>query len=285
MLPIIYTIPEIREAVQKLRMQNKKIGFVPTMGYLHDGHISLIEQSKQENDATIVSIFVNPTQFGENEDFSSYPRDLRRDISLINDSIDYLFVPTVDVMYPGTSYTNVIVNHFTDGLCGDSRPGHFNGVSTVVTKLLNIVTPDCAYFGQKDIQQLLVIKQLVKDLNINTTIKSCPIIREKDGLAMSSRNVYLTDDQRKQATIIYKSLQLAKELVAKGVSDADTITSTVQKAISSASLARIDYIELRDIDTWEQSKTINNTKAVLAVAVFFGSTRLIDNIILEKGSA
>lgn len=283
MIPVIYSIADLREKVKNHKKFNQSIGFVPTMGYLHEGHLSLVEASKKENDITIISIFVNPTQFGKNEDFSLYPRDLKRDLSLLNESVDYVFTPSTDVMYPPNSYTEVSVNHFSSGLCGDSRPGHFTGVATIVTKLLNIVTPNRMYLGLKDMQQYLVIKQMVKDLNMDVSIIGCPTIREHDGLAMSSRNVYLDTKQREQANILYKSLVLAKELVARGESDSKKIIHYVTKLIQSMPLATIDYVEIRDTNSWNTLSSLDKAEeAILALAVFFGKTRLIDNMIILK---
>jgi len=282
MVPLLYTVDEVRKLVNNLKSANKTIGLVPTMGYLHEGHLSLINNSKKDNDITIISIFVNPTQFGENEDFDSYPRDLKRDLSILNESVDYVFTPSKDIMYPFDFATKIIVNKYSTGLCGASRPGHFNGVATVVTKLLNIVAPNKVYFGQKDMQQYLLIRQLIKDLNINVEAIACPVIREADGLAMSSRNVYLSNDERKQAVILYKALYLAKELVAKGLYDTEQIIKLVTATIKTIPLAEIDYVEIRDMDSWEAIENIKNEQVVLALAVKFGKTRLIDNIILNK---
>jgi pantoate--beta-alanine ligase len=279
---LLYTIDEVRKTIKNIKSSNKTIGLVPTMGYLHDGHISLINQSNKDNDITIISVFVNPTQFGVNEDFDSYPRDLKRDLSVLNDSVDYVFTPSKDIMYPSGFDTQIIVNKYSSGLCGVSRPGHFNGVAIVVTKLLNIITPDKVYFGEKDMQQYLLISQLIKDLNINVNAIGCTIIRESDGLAMSSRNVYLSNDERKQAPILYKALNLAKELVAKGLYNTEQIIKLVTATINTMPLAEIDYIEIRDMDSWEAIENIENGKVLLALAVKFGKTRLIDNMIINK---
>lgn len=282
MVSVIYSITDLREKIQYHRNLNQSIGFVPTMGYLHEGHLSLVETSKKENDITIISIFVNPTQFGKNEDFSLYPRDLKRDLSLLNDSVDYVFTPSTDVMYPPNSYTEVSVNYYSSGLCGESRPGHFTGVATIVTKLLNIVTPNRMYLGLKDMQQYLVIKQMVNDLNIDVTIIGCPIIREADGLAMSSRNVYLDEKQREQANILYKSLIMAKELVSRGESDTNKIINQVKKLIQTMPLATIDYVEIRDTKNWNSISSLEQAEdVILALAVFFDKTRLIDNMLIK----
>ncbi|OEH84847.1 pantoate--beta-alanine ligase [Desulfuribacillus stibiiarsenatis] len=283
-MPILYTIQEVRDIVSKLKCAGKRIGFVPTMGYLHEGHISLVNESIKENDITIVSIFVNPTQFGENEDFSQYPRDLKRDISLLNDSVDYIFSPSVDTMYPGKRFTEVIVNQYSEGLCGKSRPGHFTGVATVVAKLLNIVSPDQAYFGQKDIQQALIIKQMIRDLDFPVKIRICPIIREANGLAMSSRNVYLTDVQRENASVIYRSFKKALIALKQGQTNAKMLVSTIKDMINNVEGAEIDYIEIRNLGTWDIASTIDTQEYVIAVAVKFGKTRLIDNMIIRGDS-
>lgn len=208
---VVQKIQEMKEIAKKLKKEGKSIGFVPTMGYLHEGHLSLVRLSKQQNDITIMSIFVNPIQFGPNEDYDRYPRDFERDKSLAEkEGVDYIFYPSVEEMYPEDFKTVVSVKKITEIMCGKSRPGHFDGVATVVLKLFNIVNPDRAYFGQKDAQQLAVIKQMVKDLNLDVEIVPCPIVREQDGLAMSSRNVYLSEEERKSATVLYRALNLAK---------------------------------------------------------------------------
>ncbi|MFP4698302.1 MAG: pantoate--beta-alanine ligase [Eubacteriales bacterium] len=280
-MKVIKTIDELRDTIKPLKLQGKDIGFVPTMGYLHKGHCSLIEKATEENDVIVVSIFVNPTQFGPNEDFDKYPRDLERDLEMAKSSgATIIFVPDVQEIYLQNNKTYVEVKDITEKLCGLKRPGHFRGVTTVVTKLFNIVTPDKAYFGQKDAQQAIVIKKMVKDLNINIDIVVCPIIREKDGLAMSSRNVYLNTEERKQATILYKSLMEAKEKIINGERDVKKLSEYIKNRINSEPLANIEYVEIVDSETLANVFNITN-EILIALAVRFGKTRLIDNLIME----
>jgi len=274
---VINKIKDLRKMIKKEKSNGKKIGFVPTMGYLHKGHLSLIKKAKSDNDIVVCSIFVNPTQFGPNEDLDKYPRDFERDKSLLKkEECDILFYPNVQEMYPNGFSTKVSLNILTDKLCGKSRPGHFDGVATVVTKLLNIVTPDSAYFGLKDYQQLLVIKRVVNDLNIDTNIVGCPIVREKDGLALSSRNVYLTEEQRVSALSLSKSFSLVEELLSKGVKNPNKIKEEVANYIGGFPFTKIDYIEIVDPETLEDIKEINGN-FLMALAVFVGKARLIDN--------
>ena len=260
----------------------KTIGFVPTMGCLHEGHISLIARSVSENNITVVSIFVNPLQFGIGEDYDRYPKTLEDDkIKCEKAGATVIFYPSVDELYPEGYNTFVEVKKVTDTLCGTSRPGHFLGVTTIVLKLFNIVKPTTAYFGQKDAQQATVIKKMVEDLNINIQVTVCPIVRESDGLAMSSRNKYLSPAERAQAIVISKAMQLAKSLTANGETDPAKIKAAVISLISEKKLAHIEYVEIVNIKTLLSVETINN-QALLAVAVKFGTTRLIDNVILEE---
>ncbi len=279
MTKLIKTINEMKKISKSLKLQNKKIGFVPTMGYLHKGHLSLVECSKKENDITVVSIFVNPTQFGENEDFDKYPRDLERDLKLCEDAgVDYVFAPRASEMYPEGYSTYVIMETLTDKLCGKYRPGHFKGVLTVVNKLFNIVQPDNAYFGEKDYQQLIIIKKMVEDLNMNVNVVGCPIVREEDGLAMSSRNKYLSEEERKSALSLSKALFLAKELFEKGETNPQKLKEEMKKLILSYPLVKeIQYIEIVDPITLEEKQKVEKGDRVL-LAVFVGDTRLIDNI-------
>lgn len=278
---VVGKICEMKNIVRRLKNDGKTIGFVPTMGYLHEGHLSLVKKARAQNDIVIMSIFVNPTQFGPNEDFDKYPRDFGRDKSLAEkEGVDYILYPSVEEMYPDDFKTVVSVKKITEIMCGKSRPGHFDGVATVVLKLFNIVKPDKAYFGQKDAQQLAVIKQMVNDLNLDIEIVPCEIVREKDGLAMSSRNTYLTPDERKSATVLYKSLLLAKELIEKGEKDVDKIKNSMIELISKEKPARIDYIEFVNSNTFERLEKIEGN-VLIALAVFIGHTRLIDNIVLE----
>ena len=270
----------IKEYLRPLQ-RTKTIGFVPTMGYLHEGHLSLLRKARQENDIVVLSIFLNPTQFAPNEDLDKYPKDLDRDLELAESvGTDIVFFPSETVMYPEGYKTYVEVNDITKVLCGESRPTHFKGVTTVVTKLFNIVNPNKAYFGQKDAQQCLVIKQMVKDLNMDVDIVVCPIIREQDGLAMSSRNTYLNTEERTQALVLNESLQYAKQLIAKGERNALLLKDTIKEIINKKPLANIDYIEIVDTNSLNNVSEIQG-EILIALAVRFGATRLIDNIIVE----
>jgi pantoate--beta-alanine ligase len=258
-----------------------RVGLVPTMGYLHDGHLSLVRRAREECDHVIVSIFVNPTQFGPKEDLSKYPRDLNRDLSLLEPlGVDLVWMPTEEVMYPPGYQTWVEVEAVTRPLEGTMRPGHFRGVTTVVAKLFNAVQPHNAYFGQKDAQQAAVIRQMTRDLSYLIEIVVCPIVREPDGLAMSSRNVYLDPEQRKAATVLYRSLRAAKEAYEDGVRDAETLRQIMKDVLASEPLAQMQYVSCADYDTLEELDTVTS-KALLSMAVFIGKTRLIDNLILE----
>ena len=276
-MKILKTVHDVRELVNQWKKESKTIGLVPTMGYLHEGHLSLIEKCKKENDKVIVSIFVNPTQFGENEDLTSYPKDIKRDSSLCeNLGVDLIFNPDASEMYQDPC-TFVNIESLSNHLCGKSRPIHFRGVCTVVSKLFIIINPDNAYFGQKDAQQLAIIKKMVKDLNFDINIVGCPIVREEDGLAKSSRNVYLNPKERKAALCLSKAINVGKTL-ANTETNADKIKSEMRKIIEAEPLAKIDYIEIVDNDTMQPvSKMKENTLA--AMAVFIGKTRLIDNFI------
>jgi pantoate--beta-alanine ligase len=255
------------------------VGLVPTMGFLHEGHLSLIRRAREECDHVVVSIFVNPTQFGENEDLSRYPHDIDRDLQLIEPFTDLLWMPTVEIMYPQGYQTWVEVEEITSPLEGTMRPGHFKGVTTVVAKLFNGVQPQKAYFGQKDAQQAAVIRQMVRDLNFPLEVVVCPIVREPDGLAMSSRNVYLDPEQRKAATVLFRSLSAAKELYEGGERDAEKIRGKMKKVLASEPLADVQYVSCADYDTLKELDKIKG-KALLSMAVFIGKTRLIDNIVL-----
>ncbi len=278
---IIETIKELKEIIRNNKKQGKNIGFVPTMGYLHEGHLSLIQAARKENDLVVVSIFVNPTQFGVGEDLESYPRDLARDTQLSQSAgADIIFHPAVSEMYPDNYFTYVEVNEITNRLCGLSRPTHFRGVTTVVNKLFNIVEPDKAYFGQKDAQQVAVIQKMVRDLNMNVEIIPCPIVREADGLAMSSRNTYLSPEQRQAALILSKTLFAAKEKIQQGMQDAVELKNWMLQNINSEPLANIDYVEIVDAFDLNEVKNIQGS-ILIALAVKFGKTRLIDNIRVE----
>ena len=274
---VIETIPEMTY----LRLNLKEpVGFVPTMGCLHEGHMSLVRKARAENKSVVVSIYVNPTQFGPKEDLSKYPRDLDRDLAMLEkEGTDVVFFPSDKEMYPAGYDTWVTVDNLTKPLEGDSRPTHFRGVTTIVTKLFNIVRPTNAYFGQKDAQQAVVIKKMAADLNMNLEIVVCPTIREPDGLAMSSRNIYLNPEQRKAAPVLYQSLLLAKDLFAIGERDAAAILEQMTALIQKEPLAKIDYISISDTETLAELKTIEKS-ALVSMAVKFGNTRLIDNVIL-----
>ncbi len=276
------TVSEMKQIVKNFKKEGKTIGFVPTMGYLHQGHLSLLDAANKENDIVVLSIFVNPTQFAPNEDLDKYPRDFERDSKLAKEhGTDVIFFPTPEIMYPNGYNSYVISEKLDKNLCGAKRPGHFKGVMTVVLKLFNIVSPDNTYFGQKDIQQARIIEQMIEDFNLDVKLNIMPIIREKDGLAMSSRNVYLSAEERVQATVLFESLQYAKKLFEQGEKTSETIKEEVIKIINKASLAKIDYVELVDYKQLTPLYGVIKGKAVLGLAVYFGKTRLIDNLILE----
>lgn len=256
------------------------VGLVPTMGYLHEGHLSLIRRARDECDHVIVSIFVNPTQFGPKEDLSKYPRDLERDLSLIEPYTDLVWMPSAEEMYPQGYQTWVEVEAMTRPLEGAMRPGHFKGVTTVVAKLFNGVQPHKAYFGQKDAQQVAIIRQMVKDLNFPIEIVVCPIVREPDGLAMSSRNIYLDPEQRQAATVLYRSLNAAKSTYYKGEREAEKLRQVMKGMIADELLAQMQYVSCADYDTLEELDVVKG-KTLLSMAVFIGKTRLIDNFVLE----
>ncbi len=280
-MKIIEGINELKSFVSSAKKTEKTVGLVPTMGYLHEGHISLVNASVHDNDITIMSIFVNPIQFGPNEDFERYPRDMEGDSKKAEAAgVDVLFIPAVREMYPEHYSTYADVTGITDKLCGKSRPGHFKGVCTVVLKLFNIVGPDRAYFGQKDAQQAAVIKRMAKDLNLDIRIITCPIVREKDGLALSSRNVYLNGDERKAALVLSRSLKEASVMAANGEKECDVLRKYLTDRINSEKLADIDYVEVVDAETLEFSEKLKG-RMLFAVAVKFGKTRLIDNVIVE----
>ncbi|MGO4544927.1 pantoate--beta-alanine ligase [Paenibacillus sp. 2TAB23] len=284
---ICRTKAELKLALSNLREQNKSIGFVPTMGFLHEGHASLLRQAKEENDAIVLSIFVNPLQFGPNEDLDRYPRDEQRDLALAEENgTTLVFLPSVQEMYPHKPLTTVIVNQVTDRLCGATRPGHFDGVGTVVSKLFHLVNPDRAYFGMKDAQQVAVIEQMVSDLNFDVQVVACPIVREPDGLALSSRNVYLTPEQREQAVVLSRTLQLAAEWKEERGMTAMRLEAKVKEALNAAGEAVIDYVELLRYPSLQPPEAAAELHTlaeplILALAVKFGATRLIDNRILQ----
>ena len=278
---IVSSIKDVREQVNDWKSQGYKVGFVPTMGYLHEGHKSLIEKAASENDKVVVSIFVNPIQFGPKEDLASYPRDLERD-SLVCEGAgaNLIFHPEKEEMYDGDFCSFVDMDGLTKGLCGASRPVHFRGVCTVVSKLFNIVKPDRAYFGEKDAQQLAVIKKMVRDLNIDIQVVGCPIIREEDGLAKSSRNTYLNEEERKAALILNKSLSIGREALINGQRDSKKVIEIIENSINSEKLASIDYVQIVDSLSLEAVDSIKKS-VLIAIAVCIGKTRLIDNFTYE----
>lgn len=291
------TIPDVKMQIQRLkeqRNQDATVGFVPTMGFLHEGHISLLKQAKLENDIVVLSIFVNPLQFGPNEDFDRYPRDEKQDLHLAQShGVDIVFIPEVSEMYPKLNFTKVIVSDLTKRLCGASRPGHFDGVTTIVSKLFHVIQPDFAYFGQKDIQQVAVIQQMVQDLNFNLRIRVCNTVREADGLALSSRNVYLSPEERAQAVVLSEALQRARQIAATEPHiTIDDLKNRLQSLIHDKPLARLEYVE---VVTYPQLTFVNGTdtiqtvleleNVVIVLAVRFGTTRLIDNEWLGGGAS
>jgi len=276
-MKVIETIDEFRQLRPELA---EPVGFVPTMGYLHEGHLSLVRQARVENPSVVVSIFVNPTQFGPQEDFQSYPRDLQRDLAMLEGMTDVVFMPSAAEMYPSRFSSWVEVGKVTERLEGAVRPGHFRGVTTVVAKLFNIVQPARAYFGQKDAQQGIVIKKMVADLNMNLEVITLPTVREPDGLAMSSRNTYLNPEQRQAAIVLYQALSLAKRMWLQGEKNAEDIKWQMTTIIERQPLATIDYISIADNETLDELDTVT-PPALVSMAVKIGSTRLIDNIVLQ----
>jgi pantoate--beta-alanine ligase len=277
-MQVVGPIFEVRALRQKL---NGTVGFVPTMGYLHEGHLALVKQARTDNSNVIVSIYVNPTQFGHREDFGSYPRELNRDLELLREEgVDIVFVPSDDEMYPPEFSSWVDVGKVTERLEGSSRPGHFRGVATVVAKLFNIVQPSRAYFGQKDAQQVVVIKRMVADLNMGIEVVVVPTVRESDGLAMSSRNIYLSPGERQAATILFKALTLAQQLWQGGEKDADKLRKQMTSLIQKEPLAQIDYVSIADAETLAELNLVDRP-ALASLAVRIGKTRLIDNMPLE----
>lgn len=279
---ILRKIAEVRQWVQEKKKQGLRVGLVPTMGYLHEGHLSLVRAARQENDLVVMSIFVNPLQFGPREDFATYPRDLARDADLAERAgVDMIFAPEGEEMYPYYPQdTTVQVARLAEGLCGVSRPGHFTGVATVVTKLFMIVLPERAYFGQKDYQQFLVIKRMAADLNMPIEVRMVPIKREADGLAMSSRNTYLSAEERRQAVCLVAALRLCKERFEQGENNSERLIKAMAARINREPAAQIDYIKICDADTLEEMSRIDRP-VVVALAVYIGNTRLIDNMLLN----
>lgn len=278
-MQIINDIKDLKNIIKKWKNQGLSIGYVPTMGYLHEGHLSLIKKASK-NDKIIVSIFVNPMQFGVNEDLATYPRDLERDAKFCeNEGVAVLFTPSVEQMYPKGFSSYVDMNSLTDKLCGAKREGHFRGVCTILMKFFHLITPDVAYFGQKDAQQCAVVKHMVEDLNLDLEIEICPIIREKDGLAKSSRNVYLNEAERKAALVLSRAIFLGENLIQKGERESKIILQAMREELQKENLARIDYIELVNPKTMQNLERIEDS-ALGALAVYIGKTRLIDNFLL-----
>ena len=282
-MEIINRRQRIASLTRKLRRENKTVGFVPTMGALHEGHLILVKEARQMADVVIVSIFVNPAQFNESQDFDKYPRDLTGDIALLTDyEVDYIFAPEIQEIYGENFSTYVYVENLTETLEGASRPGHFRGVATIVTILFNTIRPDFAFFGQKDAQQIAIIKRLTTDLGFDTEIVVLPTVREESGLAMSSRNSLLSDEERQKASIIYQALRAAKIAATEGERNAAKLAGVVREKISEEPSAQVDYVAVVDNNTLESIEKISENEALLAVAAHFGEVRLIDNIILNR---
>lgn len=280
-MEVIRDPKEMRRVSEKVRRKGKRVGFVPTMGYLHKGHLSLVRTCKKKADFVVVSIFVNPAQFGPGEDYDKYPRDFERDLRLLKkEGADVIFYPDERSMYPESYSTCVKVKGLTEALCGRSRPGHFDGVTTIVTKLLNVVRPHMVVFGQKDAQQVLVIKRMVRDLNFDVEIDVEPTIREADGLAVSSRNLYLSEEERREAIILYQALNKAKEMIGRGERNAKEIIKEMRRIISKKPRTKIDYISIVETENLREVEEIKG-EVLIALAVWFGKARLIDNIIVK----
>ena len=288
-MEVIKKVCSMRKKMDNLRKDGCTIGFVPTMGYLHEGHLSLIRTAKNECDRVIISIFVNPTQFGPEEDFKRYPRDFKKDCQLAEkEGVDYIFYPSKEEMYGSGYETFVEVKDLSEIMCGRTRPGHFRGVCTVVLKLFNIVNPHKAYFGEKDFQQLVILRKMAKDLNLFLEIRSCPIVREKDGLALSSRNKYLSKEERKNATIIYRCLNAVQEAISSGETDLEKVKDNVLKKLEgNRFVKKVEYFDFRDPATLLERKRIKKTsdRVLAAAAVWIGNTRLIDNKIIMSEEA
>ena len=280
-MKILKTIQEMKKVSAELRSSGQSIGFVPTMGYLHEGHLSLVRSSRSQADCTVVSIFVNPTQFGPREDFKRYPRDLKRDLEILEkEGVGYVFVPEVKEMYPNGYKTYVEIHEFQDKLCGHSRPGHFRGVCTVVLKLFHIIKPDLSFFGQKDAQQAVILKKMVKDLDMDGKIEVLPTVRNEKGIALSSRNEYLSPEERKAALCLSKSLKKARSMIDEGERDTEKIIRGMKEIIAEEPLARIDYVEIVGMEELDPLPQIED-EALIALAVFIGKARLIDNTIVR----
>jgi len=276
----IQTIAEMRALSRAARVHGKRLGLVPTMGALHEGHLSLVRAARSKSDAVTASIFVNPTQFGPQEDFARYPRNLEADCAILErEGVEYVFAPSTEEMYPSGSVTWVTVEGLSDRLCGRSRPGHFRGVTTVVSKLFHIVEPDIAFLGQKDAAQHAIIRRMVRDLDMAVHIEICPIVRETDGLALSSRNAYLSVEERKKALILHKSLMRVQDLLHSGEQDSDKLIQAGRTEIANEPAVRLDYFEIVNPDTLEPMPQVS-TRTLVGVAAFVGKTRLIDNVVL-----
>ncbi len=282
-MKIIRMIKEMQDLSFNLKQEGKTIGFVPTMGFLHEGHVRLVRAAKLECDVTVVSIFVNPAQFCPGEDFDKYPRDEKKDLCILEkESVDIVFIPETREMYPDQLNTFVETEgSLTENLCGRTRPGHFKGVTTIVAKLLNVVLPDVAYFGQKDAQQAIVITRMIKDLNFPVKMRVMPIVREMDGLAMSSRNIYLLPEEREQATSINKALSIAEKMFYNGENESSVIKKTIIEQLNNDKNLKIDYVEIVDTERLEPVSTIE-TDVIIAIAAVVGETRLIDNVIVRS---
>lgn len=278
---VVNRVDSMKTIARTIRVGGNSIGFIPTMGFLHEGHESLIAEARNNHDVVVVSIFVNPLQFGPNEDYDDYPRDFDRDMKICDRlGVDYIFYPEVEDMYPPEFSTRVVPSEkMTNILCGITRPTHFTGVCTVLSKLFSIITPEKVYMGKKDIQQLAIVKRMVSDLNIDTEIVGCPIVREEDGLAKSSRNVYLSDEERVDALCLSQALRLAVDVVNNGEKDSKVILDKMKSFIDGYKSARIDYIEILDFETFERVENIGDN-TLIAMAVYIGETRLIDNILI-----
>lgn len=280
MTEVITRISEMQKITSNVKRQGKTIGLVPTMGALHDGHLTMMKQSKAEQDITIISVFVNPLQFGPNEDFDAYPRQIEQDVAMVKDiGVDYVFYPATEEMYPGAIDVNVTVGRLASVLEGEKRPGHFDGVVTVVNKLFNIVQPDVAYFGKKDAQQLAIVEKMVEDFNHNIIIRGVDIVRETDGLAKSSRNVYLTDKERKEAPHLYQSLKLAERLFQNGERNSDTIIAEIKNYLTQNTSGHIEEVAVYSYPELIEQQLISG-RIFISLAVKFSQARLIDNVII-----
>lgn len=280
-MKVITSIKDMQAEIMNQKGSGKSIGFVPTMGYLHEGHLTLISQARKENDTVVLSIFVNPLQFGPSEDFSTYPRDFERDRALAEaEKVDYVFYPSVEEMYPHVPSVKAVVQERTGVLCGESRPGHFDGVATVLTKLFNIMTPTRAYFGKKDAQQVAIIDGLISDFNFPIELIAVDIVREADGLAKSSRNVNLLPDERQQAAVLYRSLQAAKKAIDQGERNPEGLMNMIKEMITCGSKGRIDYVEILSYPQLKPLEKLDGT-IIIALAVKFSKVRLIDNFIFH----